>query len=231
MQLQHMKYWFLLINILLGALATQAQDLIILNSAEEIPAKVEQININEVVYKKYNNLEGPSYRIPKSTIFMIKYQNGIKEIYTDHTAPVITVQPQVLAPSKLTFSDHKFRLDRKVIVSYDEAGEMMQKSKNPEAYKIFKIAKTQQTLSKPARVVGLIVGITGTIIAFELATNSNNSNSSSNNNSSSDDQAMSIAASGTIGIAGWVGYAYSIVLKRKASEGFKKSTDLYNAAF
>jgi hypothetical protein len=229
MKSQYIKYCLLFLGIFLCTLTCQAQDLIIFNNAEEIPAKVEQVNIDEIVYKKYNNLEGPSYIIPKSMIFMIKYQNGIKEIYTDHTEPVIKAQPHT-APAKLTFANHKFRLDHKAIIDYDEVDQMMQKSKNPEAYKTFKIAKTQQTLSRPARVFGLIAGIAGTIIAFELATTYTDSNSSPNN-STNENASITLAATSTIGIAGWVGYAYSIVLKRKASYGFKKSTDMYNAAF
>lgn len=234
MRSQYLKCYFLFLSILLCTLAAQAQDLIILNNAEEIPAKVEQIGIDDVTYKKYNNLEGPSYRIPKSTIFIIKYQNGIKEIFTNYTAPAITIQAPVI-PTKLTFGSHQFRLNHKAVLTYDEAGELIKKSKNPEAYKFFKTAKTQQTLSKPARIVGLIVGITGTLIVFSLASDENSSSSSSSssssNNSSSENNGMAIAATSTVTISGWAAYAYSIILKRKASDGFRKSTDIYNAGF
>lgn len=58
-----------------------AQDIIIKKNAEEIEAKILEISENSVTYKKFSNLDGPSYTLPKSDIFMIKYQNGEKETF------------------------------------------------------------------------------------------------------------------------------------------------------
>lgn len=58
----------------------KAQDYITLKSGEEIKSKVTEITSNEIKYKKFENLDGPIISIDKSTVFMIKYKNGTKDI-------------------------------------------------------------------------------------------------------------------------------------------------------
>jgi hypothetical protein len=60
-----------------------AQDVITLKSGEDIQAKVEVVNQAEVIYKRFDNLNGPRIIIPKSDILMIRYENGVKEIFHD----------------------------------------------------------------------------------------------------------------------------------------------------
>lgn len=62
-----------------------AQDLIILRDGTEIFSKVISVDISSVVYKKQSNLDGPSYTIGKDEIFMIKYQNGEKDVFKEQT--------------------------------------------------------------------------------------------------------------------------------------------------
>ncbi len=60
-----------------------AQDVIVLKNAEEIQAKVKSIGLNEILYLKWNNLEGPTYTMPISEILFIKYANGQKDTFTN----------------------------------------------------------------------------------------------------------------------------------------------------
>ncbi|MBU3659899.1 MAG: hypothetical protein FGM14_08525 [Flavobacteriales bacterium] len=57
-------------------------DIIVYKNGDEIASKIMMITDNEVVYKKYDFLDGPSYSVNKSTIFMIKYSNGQKDIFS-----------------------------------------------------------------------------------------------------------------------------------------------------
>lgn len=57
----------------------QAQDVIVLYDKTELEAKVIEVRENEVLYKNWNNLEGPTYVIGKERIDYIKYVNGTKE--------------------------------------------------------------------------------------------------------------------------------------------------------
>lgn len=55
-------------------------DMIILRNGEEISAKVLEIGIHEIKYKKCVNLNGPTISILKNDVFMIKYSNGTKDV-------------------------------------------------------------------------------------------------------------------------------------------------------
>jgi TM2 domain-containing membrane protein YozV len=58
------------------------QDILTLKSGEEIEVLVTEIDQKTVWYKKFNNLDGPLYSLPKSDIFMIKYPNGEKDVFS-----------------------------------------------------------------------------------------------------------------------------------------------------
>jgi hypothetical protein len=57
------------------------QDIMTLNSGEEIEVVVTEIDKNNVWYKKFSYPDGPLYSLPKSDIFMIKYPNGDKDVF------------------------------------------------------------------------------------------------------------------------------------------------------
>ena len=71
----------LFIVIFLSFKILSAQDIIVLNSADEIKSRVVEITQDQVKYKKWSNLNGPIYSANKVDIFVIKYQNGEKEIF------------------------------------------------------------------------------------------------------------------------------------------------------
>ena len=58
------------------------QDTIITIDGEEISANVVEVRLNEVAYKKQNNPTGPLYIIPHQQVYMIKYANGTKEVFS-----------------------------------------------------------------------------------------------------------------------------------------------------
>ncbi len=58
------------------------QDILVRQSGEDEKVKVLEISEEKVKFKKWNNLDGPTYSLDKSEIFMIKYQNGEKETFT-----------------------------------------------------------------------------------------------------------------------------------------------------
>ena len=59
---------------------TSAQDIILKKNADEIPAKVLKIGNTEIEYKKWSNIDGPTYTIATNDVFIIKYQNGTKDV-------------------------------------------------------------------------------------------------------------------------------------------------------
>jgi hypothetical protein len=60
------------------------QDVIFLKNGGEIKAKVLEVLPDVVKYKKWDNQDGPSYSESKANIFMIKYQNGTKDVFGEN---------------------------------------------------------------------------------------------------------------------------------------------------
>jgi hypothetical protein len=58
-----------------------SQDLIFKKTGDEIKAKVVEILKTEIKYKKFENLGGPIYSIDLSEVFMIRYENGSKDVF------------------------------------------------------------------------------------------------------------------------------------------------------
>src|SRR5947207_480696 len=57
-----------------------AQDVIIKKNGDEIKSKILEVSGSEIKYKRSDNMDGPTYTIPKPEVFMVKYENGTKEI-------------------------------------------------------------------------------------------------------------------------------------------------------
>lgn len=60
-----------------------AQDLIIHRNGSEQQVRILEISSDEVKYKKWSNQNGPTYTIPTSDIFMIKYPDGSKDTFPE----------------------------------------------------------------------------------------------------------------------------------------------------
>lgn len=76
-----MKNLILLTFIMLFSAKLFAQDVIILKDGTEIKAKVLKVGISEIDFKKFENIDGPQYTMTKGQIFMIKYENGTKDVF------------------------------------------------------------------------------------------------------------------------------------------------------
>jgi hypothetical protein len=77
----------LLMSLTFGSLF--GQDIIVLKNGNEIKSKVLEINDKEVKYKKFDNLEGPTISMLKAEIFMIKYQNGTKDVLNNDNSSAV----------------------------------------------------------------------------------------------------------------------------------------------
>lgn len=59
-----------------------SQDIITLINGDEIEVKITEIYPDEVKYKNYDNIDGPTRVLLKKEVFAIKYENGIREVFT-----------------------------------------------------------------------------------------------------------------------------------------------------
>ena len=74
---------FLLQFLMLFAISkgVYCQDLIIMKNGDEIKSKIIEVLPDVIKYKKTDNIDGPTYTESKSKVFMIKYQNGSKDVF------------------------------------------------------------------------------------------------------------------------------------------------------
>ena len=64
-----------------------AQDIIVKRNGDELQCRILEVSKNEVTYKRWTNQDGPAFSEKKSNIFMIKYENGEKDVIA-HSSPV-----------------------------------------------------------------------------------------------------------------------------------------------
>ena len=76
-----MKTLFPLLIILLLSINCFSQDTITKRNGERIIAKIIEISLDEVKYKKFDYQDGPTYVNSKSDIDMIQFSTGIKEYF------------------------------------------------------------------------------------------------------------------------------------------------------
>lgn len=72
----------LIATVLFFSVAAHAQDVIIKKDGGTIVSKVLEIDDTVVKYKKFSNLEGPTYSISKVEVNCINYENGEKETFS-----------------------------------------------------------------------------------------------------------------------------------------------------
>ena len=92
-----MKKVLLTFSLLLVTCILLAQDFIYRNNGKEIQAKVIEITIDLIKFRKFDFLDGPIYNISKSDVFMIVYENGQREVFqnADEPPPVVEDPPEI----------------------------------------------------------------------------------------------------------------------------------------
>ncbi len=89
---------------LLFSVAASAQDTLVLRTDRELVVKVLEINPTEIIYKRFDNLEGPNIIVLKSDVARIVYANGTREEFDEEPArapadkPVVVRTPETVPP-------------------------------------------------------------------------------------------------------------------------------------
>lgn len=82
-----MKKQLLLLLFSVGLyFSSLCQDILVLKNGDEIKVKISEVLPDMVKYKKWDNQDGPMYSESKTNIFMIKYQNGSKDVFTNQSS-------------------------------------------------------------------------------------------------------------------------------------------------
>ncbi|MFA5781370.1 MAG: CsgG/HfaB family protein [Bacteroidales bacterium] len=88
------KYSGFLFLSLLSFDMLMAQDIIMLKTGDEIKTKVIEVTSDQVKYKRYDNLNGPTYSYGKGEVFKITYESGKTEVMSG-TASTSTLKKRV----------------------------------------------------------------------------------------------------------------------------------------
>lgn len=126
------------------------QDIITQKDGVDIQAKVIEVGIDQISYKKYSNPDGPTYVISKSDILMITYENGEREMYNTYTE---TPKAPSLPQGVMTFNDWSGKIS---VGGVTIENEMLDMYFSPSDLELYKNGKTTNT-------VGLVIGCIGAV--------------------------------------------------------------------
>ncbi len=99
-----MKKAFLLLLAVCFSATMFAADIIVTKDSQRISAKIEEVGLDAVKYRRGDNLTGPIYSIAKSDVQSITYENGYVETFNQYTPakPSVVVQPQSNANANIS---------------------------------------------------------------------------------------------------------------------------------
>ena len=77
-----MKKSLLILGFILLCVLAESQDFIYFKDKSVIPAKVLEVKVDRILYKRFEMPKGPTYEVLKSDIIKVKYSTGIVDVYT-----------------------------------------------------------------------------------------------------------------------------------------------------
>ena len=90
----------------LCSIPAMAQDVIIKQNGDEIQCKLLEVGTESVKYKRWTNQNGPTFVEEREEIFMIKYQNGEKDVFGVKPTPqsnIVTDKSQIITIPNLKY--------------------------------------------------------------------------------------------------------------------------------
>ncbi|MBY0425361.1 MAG: hypothetical protein K2Q22_06975 [Cytophagales bacterium] len=154
----------------------QSQDVLFKLSGDEIKAKVNEIGEDVIKYQKFENLDGPVYTIKKSEVFMIRFANGSKEVFS--SSPTVPANPAIVQvpvgnnfqkKSRLEGEGFKYFQDGRSLPLNRLEGVFMETG-NKDYEKRFKSVKTMHAVAKILTIVGPIL-LGGGVIMIAVGAN------------------------------------------------------------
>ncbi|MCH5346051.1 MAG: hypothetical protein J1E63_03010 [Muribaculaceae bacterium] len=80
-----MRKILLLLVLIISALGAAAQDVIVKTDGSTVLCRVVEVTASEVVYKRWNNLDGANYVMEKKNVSNINYEDGRQDQVNDPT--------------------------------------------------------------------------------------------------------------------------------------------------
>lgn len=177
------KLFFLCISLMISLVA-YSQDIIIKKSGEEIKAKILEMGVNEIKYKRFDFQDGPVYTIGKNDVVLVRYENGVNEVITSSpsttpTTPTAPVTPP--APEKvdntIQNSMGSYRQNGRYI-SKTRVVSILKATNDPEILKLLRRSDAKRVtgtavalgLGLPLIIVGSLTTIRGAVIMSDSYT-------------------------------------------------------------
>ena len=156
-----MKNLLFVFIVLLG-FTSYAQDIITTKKGEDIKAKVLEITIHEVKYKKVENPDSPIYTLLKSDILMIRYENGSKDIFNEESKETAKAEGnrETLSKNRISIVEGDHFLNGEPISGCEMKSILFQDPEAKEIYKSSQRIRTGSTLF----AIGSIICSTASII-------------------------------------------------------------------
>lgn len=85
---------------------SHAQDLITTKDGSDIQAVILEVTTSEVKYKKYSNLDGPIFTMPKSDILIVRYENGENDVFAASDASLNTPNAIIVGMRYKEYKDY-----------------------------------------------------------------------------------------------------------------------------
>ncbi|MBL4652524.1 MAG: hypothetical protein JKY53_06615 [Flavobacteriales bacterium] len=148
-----MKFFIQLVTVLvITAFSANAiaQDVILKRDDTKVEAKIIEVHDDEIHYKKFSNIEGPTYVIETSKIKSITYQNGDIEEYVqvqekETPKPTATWQKSVepnYSEEIETYNGKYYYHNRRIGTARTKT--LIYTQGDPEAIRMWKTSKTVQ---------------------------------------------------------------------------------------
>lgn len=86
-----------------------SQDTIYKRNGDIINAKVLEVDLNLIKFKKTSNPDGPLFSISKSQVTLIQYKNGSKDVFPLEKSP--NVKSKSVNKDEIIYEEHNIGVD------------------------------------------------------------------------------------------------------------------------
>ena len=210
-----MKKYLAFIAFTLCGFSLYAQDIITKRDGTDIQAKVTEVGQTEISYKKFSNLDGPTYTMDIADVLMITYQNGEREMYNVDS----NVNKSALPTGIMTYNSWSGKIS---VGGVTIENEMLDRYLAAEELAAFKSGRAMATVGGIMSIVGAIPfgGGVGYLIGWNIGGGGVPSGS----------YARSYNAATTMAIVGGVLFAAGLAINIPGEAKVKKVVNNYNAA-
>lgn len=143
---------------------TLAQDVIVKTNGDEIIVKVTEITDVQIKYHKFDNLNGPVYNIDKSEVFMIKYENGTKDVFEKQDVKkVAPVQEKPKAAENIIIKRNRYYYQGKLL-NERQIKEILRVNASPEIQQEYTKGCNNKMISDIFSYSGCLIFLAGDLI-------------------------------------------------------------------